>query len=573
MKKEAVYRRLRWTSLMIVVAAVTIVVSFIYLRHCIVQHIDQNTLQEASRMELFVVQQMNRFDNHVTTYLHAHQEDLQDTVRVYELCHELLKQYDNLLDVCFEYRGYYFPNKYLFMPACYITPTGYAYEDYSLDTVYLFHDYIATDATYQQCVQERKSIWRDSPYVDEYDYSGHVLLDYSCPLFDENDDIYTVATITSEISLWQKQMAGFEMYPDGKLELWWNPDSVIVYSDRPNPNIHLDDLPHYSDDVTRFLHGVAKNHQADVYIDYNGKNTIYYAAYIHQMHCVAVYSFPEERVYGSMSHAMMVVIGVFILGGLLIFLLYHRLVQDMSKQMMEEQSTQKDMQTAASIQRSLLSPEEHTFAGVSVQARLLPAKSVGGDLYCYTEHEGQLYFCVGDVSGKGIPAALLMAKTTSLFRRLVKSCTSPMQIMKQLNEELVEGNEEMMFVTMFIGALDLKTYVLTYCNAAHNPPLLLLENSNFQWLPIAKSVPIGLKERCDYVDQTTILSTGTTLFLYTDGITEAKNPQRKNYGEQRMVEALTRPSEDKIAELLADVRIYANGEEQSDDITILKLKV
>lgn len=206
-------------------------------------------------------------------------------------------------------------------------------------------------------------------------------------------------------------------------------------------------------------------------------------------------------------------------------------------------------------------------------AILNPAKEVGGDLYDYFIDQDKLYFIIGDVSGKGIPASLLMAVTRSLFRSVTLHFNTPAEILTNLNNSLAENNESNMFVTLFLGILDLNSGTLQFCNAGHNPPILL--NSDSTYLSVIPNLPLGLIEGFTFVAQELLLTPNSTLLLYTDGLTEAENDQQQLYSEARLLSFVQDHPFDSTQQLIesivADVEHHVQQAEQSDDMTLLAI--
>jgi phosphoserine phosphatase RsbU/P len=206
-------------------------------------------------------------------------------------------------------------------------------------------------------------------------------------------------------------------------------------------------------------------------------------------------------------------------------------------------------------------------------AMLEPAREVGGDLYDFAlMNEEQLFVCVGDVSGKGVPSALFMAVTKTLFKGMAHPDWSPARIMTRVNDELREHNEALMFVTVFFAILNLRTGELDYCNAGHNPPVLLRKGAAPVFLDTTPGFVLGVEE-FEYTAQSIRLQPGDHLFLYTDGVTEAMNTKQELYGNDRLIEVLADTPHDSPRELsetvMASVHTYAKGEPQSDDVTVL----
>lgn len=213
---------------------------------------------------------------------------------------------------------------------------------------------------------------------------------------------------------------------------------------------------------------------------------------------------------------------------------------------------------------------------LALAARLVPAKEVGGDLYDFFIEDGKLYFIIGDVSGKGIPASLVMAVTCRLFRLSALHHDKPEEIIASLNDSLADGNELAMFCTAFLGVLDLTTGCLRYCNAGHNAPLVIGTDGRVAPIPVVPNLPLGMFEGFPYEGQQMELSKQTMLYLFTDGVSEAENTAKELFGDLRL-EALLRRNvalepADIIDATFTEVQRHANGAEQSDDITVMCIK-
>jgi sigma-B regulation protein RsbU (phosphoserine phosphatase) len=209
---------------------------------------------------------------------------------------------------------------------------------------------------------------------------------------------------------------------------------------------------------------------------------------------------------------------------------------------------------------------------IDLYASIKPAKEVGGDLYDFFLKDDTLYFCIGDVSGKGVPASLLMTVTTSQFRTVSKYLSQPDEMMMAINNQIAEGNDALMFVTMIIGCLDLKTGHLAYSCGAHNPPLLI--GSSVEKLPVSHKVPVGVMKGMKYVFQETQISPGTTLFLYTDGLTEAMTQNHEQFGSERMMAQLQGGvgCQEQIERMTEAVHQFVGDAPQSDDLTMLAIR-
>ncbi len=259
----------------------------------------------------------------------------------------------------------------------------------------------------------------------------------------------------------------------------------------------------------------------------------------------------------------------------------HNLLQDAYDQL-EETTTAKErmeseLRIARNIQMSMVPSVFPDIEGLDMYASMKPAKEVGGDLYSYLILGNKLYFCIGDVSGKGVPASLFMAMTTRGFRTMALMGKTPAEIAARLNVELTENNQEGMFVTMFICRLDLNTHRLEFCNAGHNPPIIGNTDGQFTYLDVLPNAPIGLWPEMEFEGEEIACISDRLLMLYTDGLNEAENKQQDQYGEERIVEFLsanaTASNQQIIERLQEDVEQFREGAEPSDDLTMLCLKI
>ena len=253
----------------------------------------------------------------------------------------------------------------------------------------------------------------------------------------------------------------------------------------------------------------------------------------------------------------------------------HRKLQDAYDQLevttQAKERIESELRIAHEIQKRML---PHVFPkrrDVDIYAMMTPAKEVGGDLYGYALIGDLLYFCVGDVSGKGVPAALYMAEVTRMFRTLVDGRLAPNDIATRLNHALVEDNDQGMFVTMFIGLIDLKTAEMNFCNAGHNPPLL-----NGEFMKIESNAPLGLWSEIKFEGEKVDNMHGKTLFVYTDGINEAENIHKEQFGDERLKSLLqkdwgdARQTSETIHKAVED---FVGEAEPSDDLTKMCIKM
>ena len=244
---------------------------------------------------------------------------------------------------------------------------------------------------------------------------------------------------------------------------------------------------------------------------------------------------------------------------------------------LEETTTAKErieseLRIARDIQRSIVPNEFPHHQGLDLYAYMMPAKEVGGDLYDYLLEDDHLYICLGDVSGKGVPAALFMGQATRLFRALAREKCVPQEIATRLNDEFTEHNDNGMFVTMFIAYIDLNTGRMDFCNAGHNPPVF-----DGAFMEMESNAPIGLWPGLEFVGESVENIKGRPLFIYSDGLNEAEDHQQEQFGDDRLLEILQTNHFDnaqQVIEYLRDeVEKHRNGAAPNDDLTMMTLKV
>ena len=284
------------------------------------------------------------------------------------------------------------------------------------------------------------------------------------------------------------------------------------------------------------------------------------------------------------------IILLLIIGGLAFFLHRRRLQMQKLKAAYDQLETvttaheriNSELRIARDIQMSMLPHQFPDRPDLDLFAAMRAAKAVGGDLYdFFILDDRQLYFCVGDVSGKGVPASLFMAMTCRLFRSIAEEGRMPAEIATRLNDNLVKDNENSMFVTMFIGLIDLQTGHFDYCNAGHNAPVLIRRpqapHPDATFMEMESNVPIGLWPDFRFEGEHIDNIANTPLFIYTDGLNEAEDEAQQQYGDDRLIESLrSQPfttAREAINRAYAKARQFVGQAEQSDDVTSLCLLV
>lgn len=237
---------------------------------------------------------------------------------------------------------------------------------------------------------------------------------------------------------------------------------------------------------------------------------------------------------------------------------------------------QQELQFAAGIQFDLLPKSMPRVSGYDIAGKTLPAQSVGGDYFDFISmNEGRLACCLGDVSGKGLPAALLMANLQATIRGLALMQMPAHECLRHANKLLYNSTDKCNFVTLFYGVLDFRRHRLQYASAGHNPPLLFSPHRAPQPLT-CRGLVLGIQDEVVYTEDAMALSPGDLLLIYSDGITEAMNALQEEFGEDRLIETVMKhreePARELIEKIMLAVKQHAGSTPQSDDMTLTALR-
>lgn len=310
------------------------------------------------------------------------------------------------------------------------------------------------------------------------------------------------------------------------------------------------------------------------------KSHLYYSPVTGGTGWSMVVAFDDKEIYHGLHTVGLQLLILMLIGlGLMIFIMYRTVrgfkrLQAVSN---EKERVESELRIASGIQKGMLPktfPPYPDLDDISIYGNVISAKEVGGDLYDFYVRDEQLFFCIGDVSGKGVPASLVMAVTRSLFRSTFATENDPVKVMSRINNAMSDMNESSMFVTFFIGVLNLRSHMLHYCNAGHCPAVIM--NGSVTPLPTDANIPIGIISDWKYTGQEILLQPENIIFLYTDGLTEAENHDHQLFGQRRMMEALNqagRTPHDVIETLNKSIQSFVGNAEQSDDLTMLAIQI
>lgn len=253
-------------------------------------------------------------------------------------------------------------------------------------------------------------------------------------------------------------------------------------------------------------------------------------------------------------------------------------IVELRQTMETNESMERDLNIASSIQSHMLPRLFPDNELVDLCAGLRPAKEVGGDMYDFYIKDNKLFFAVGDVSGKGVPAALYMAIARAAFRFISGLGLGASGVVSRMNNAFIDGNETNMFLTLFVAVIDLESGRMEYCNAGHNPIVIIRPDGSASYLNAKPNLAVGVFEDFPYEEESLQLEKGSRLIVYTDGVTEAENTAKELYGEDRLLEfastiASAESSHNVVENLFASVKGFTKENSQNDDITILTVKL
>ena len=422
-----------------------------------------------------------------------------------------------------------------------------------------------------------ESYWSE-PYFDEN--GGNMLMvTFSMPVRDNNGEI--AAILTADISLdWLTELIGdIKVYPNAfSMVVSRNGQIMVCPVDTLVMKKTVNQFASESSDreaLDRVNKAMLSGETGEMLVRYKGKNNHVYFAPVERTGWSLSIVLPEKELYKGVRRIGLLVNILQILGLAMIIVILRIVTRNQIRyQQLYEQKEriENEIHIAREIQMSMIPKTFPPFPerkDLDLAASVIPAKEVGGDLYDFFIRDEKLFFCIGDVSGKGVPASLVMAVTRSLFRAMSAHETSPARIVTSMNKSISETNENNMFVTFFCGVLDLTTGQLRYCNAGHNPPLIL--TNDIKGLSVVPNLPLGIIRDMEFVEQETVLQYDDALFLYTDGLSEAENSTQEQFGESRIKTALhgRKSSENHLKNIEHSVSLFVDKAPQSDDLTML----
>lgn len=444
------------------------------------------------------------------------------------------------------------------------------------------HDYRDKE-WYKEAAQLNSAYW-SRPFAETS--MGKVVACYSIPLHGIGNRLIGVLALDINTETFRDKCSAVAPFAGAEVALVDREFNIISHPNQSYILKNISEIDQYksyqSDDSMRVK---MLEHQIGQYLVNKGtdREGMFYFAPIERTGWTISIECPSDEIFKSVEHMKNTTRAIAAISMLFMLLCFGLLFRRIQKITVSKAGIERDLEIASKIQMGMLPKLYPAFPDrkeLDVYGFLKPAKTVGGDLYDYFIRDEKFYFCIGDVSGKGVPASLFMAVIRALFRNISLHVEDPSEIISSLNKALSQGNTHNMFCTMFLGVLDLKNGHLDYCNAGHNSPVIRRlrpdGSVNVYYAQPETNLALGVIEEFVYKKGQTTLSPGEAIFLYTDGVTEAEDHNKKMFGEDATLKALSTArarhattAKDFVDDVYRTVTEFAQGAEQSDDITML----
>lgn len=575
--------------LLIIIAAVILefisIVQYQYAHEEIAVDLHLRAQSELLAKSLAIQNIMSQVESAVGNHVWDAERLINEADSSYSVVRRLVEMNPDIVGSSFTFIPNYYPEK------------GYWFESYAvrndaggIDTMQLGfadHDYTVMDF-YRIPIETDSSRWTD-PYLDS-DGAKMLLTTYSKPIHDSSGK--PVAVLDADISLdWLKGVLDMKyVHPSSYSILISRSGQLMSY---PNPDyvMHktLADVASEMKDTTlreinrKMMAGQSGNAKMK-----GNDGETYHVFYSpvggHTGWSIAVVN-SEKEIYGHYNRIRNILLSLSVLAVLILMFIIYRSIRNINKLhkvTIERERIGSELKIAREIQMGMLPKNDVVSVSdgrIEVATLLEPAKEVGGDLYDFFIKDDHFYFCIGDVSGKGIPASMFMTVTRNLFRTISPYTRNASKVLWYMNQTLADVNESNMFVTFFVGILDLNTGELNYTNAGHDGPVII-DGKGTRIMEVTPNLPLGVMSDFRFADEKTVIKSGTLIFLYTDGLTEAMNIDKKEFGEKGMIEAVNEvhvsesgtDPEELINSVAEEVKRFVGKAEQSDDLTMVAFR-
>ncbi len=548
LKRRKVSRGGLWIILIAaVVLELTACLQYFASRYGLRVSAEQRASLELRRAELEIQVQTSQLEEAVKVLAMFAEQNLDKPESMYSATRVLLETLDNVESAGIAFKDGYYPQKGKWYEVCSSRVDG---EIYTREIGGEDHDYLQSEWFHNGMTID--SCWWCEPYLDD---AGARAMVVSCsyPIRNKAGEVVAVALVDLSLAHLKHLSEYLQIYPESYYSISSGKGIDIV----PPP----DTIP--------------------------GRKYAVFEEEIDATGWKIGIIIPEDVMFADLRRFGRLISILMLIGLLtLVFIMYRvaKTNEHMIASRVQEERIEGELSIAKSIQMAMLPKRFPPFSDcqdLNMYGFVRPAKEVGGDLYDFFIRENKLFFCIGDVSGKGVPASLVMAVVRSQFRTIGAHEDIPAKIVVMMNESLSEVNDMNMFITMFLGVLDLKTGELNYCNAGHNAPIVRSSSGEQYYLRdekvAAANLPVGILSGFSFHAECTSLHAGDTLFLYTDGLTEAENTAKQLFGESRVESVISSWKNDfdahaQIESMLQAVESYVGSAEQSDDLTMLAIR-
>ena len=562
---------------------------------------------------------MGSIENTVNTAAWLVAERRQDTSYLYHITRELIESNPNIVGCAIAFVPGYFKSQYYYSP--------YSYRDLESGEIFSKQLGEAGESNFgrewfEYPYRTKKAHWCE-PYFDE-DGAGFMMSTYSVPIKDEKGQV--VAILTADLALdWISTLLDKVKPYDNSVVIMMTPKGTLINARvdtlRSGVNIFSQNL--FQDMDTEGLEAIAEAmmNGEKATMQYRMGKEIAFAAFAPLANnWILLITCQYKEVLKRSTEMQIILLLIGFAGLTVLFLLCYFTIKRLTRPLTDitesakkiaegnfnvplpdikskdeifrlkeafdvmqkdlhkymeatkaDERIQNELRIASNIQQAMLPKDFPETDQIDLMAKLIPAKEVGGDLYDFFFKDDYLYFTVGDVSGKGVPASLIMAITRFSFRFIANLGVPVDEVVSKINNAISYNNETNMFVTLFVGRLNLKSGIMEYCNAGHNPIVI-----NGKFLEQKPNLAVGLISDFPYEQQSIHLDNGSTILLYTDGITEAERADKVQFGEDRLIEWANGPirnasAKDACNDLLRATGEFTEGNEQNDDITVMTI--
>ena len=561
------------------------------------------------------------------------EEDLDHPDSMYVFSRSILLNNPEFYNTSIAFEPYYYKNKGRYFSAYtkYIGDSLRTVQGGSDNYQYFYMDW------YLMPTLLNRPCWTE-PYIDlDMETNSSEMVTSYCQSIKDKDG-KTVGVINTSLSLnWLSQtISAVKPYPNSYSIMIGRGGTYFVHPDSSKityETIFTQTLEEEDSEMVALGHAMQHGEEGMKHMTVNGKDSYVFYKPLGQTGCSMAIVCPEKDIFGGFDRLRRTVTFIFAVGLLLMLYFFIRIItrelkplrrlakeaeaiasgqfdaqlpdfqrtdeigqlshsfagmqqslvkyiEELKDTTSQKASIERDLQVASSIQMGMLPekfPTKDDRDDVQLFASLTPAKEVGGDLFDFYFRDEKLFFCIGDVSGKGVPASLFMAVTRSTFRTVSAHESSPDRIVTIMNKTIADMNKNHMFVTLLVGVLDLPTGRLFYCNAGHDAPLLI--GDGVGELPCDPNIPVGFRPSWKYTLQEAQIFTDTTILLFTDGLTEAEDSSHAQFQMERVYDvaekalAIGQHEPRQIIESMTDaVHQFVGDAEQSDDLTMMAIQ-